>query len=72
MAWAGDITYIRTSEGWLYLAVVMDLYSRKIVGWSMNRRMTRQLVIDALRMAINRRNPPRGLIFQVLPQNLWV
>ena len=63
MAWAGDITYIRTGEGWRYLAVVMDLYSRKIVGWSMNRRMTRQLVIDALRMAITRRNPPRGLIF---------
>ena len=63
MAWAGDITYIRTTEGWLYLAVVMDLYSRKIIGWSMDKRMTRKLVIDALKMALNRRQPPRGLIF---------
>ena len=62
-AWAGDITYIRTGEGWLYLAVVMDLHSRKIIGWSMNGRMTRQLVIDAMRMAIMVRNPPKGLIF---------
>ncbi len=62
-AWAGDITYIRTTEGWLYLAVVMDLYSRKIVGWSMDKRMTRALVINALKMAINNRQPPRGMIF---------
>jgi len=62
-AWAGDITYVRTSEGWLYLAVVMDLYSRKIVGWSMDKRMTRKLVIDALKMALNNRRPPRGMIF---------
>ena len=61
--WAGDITFIRTSEGWLYLAVVMDLYSRKIVGWSMDKRMTRNLVISALKMALSHRKPPRGLIF---------
>ena len=45
-AWASDITYIWTAEGWLYLAVVMDLFSRAILGWSMSERMTRSLVID--------------------------
>ena len=50
--WVGDITYISTYEGWLYLAVVLDLYSRKVVGWSMSNRMTSQLVIDALEHAI--------------------
>ena len=60
--WAGDITYIQTSQGWLYLAVVMDLFSRRIVGWSMSRWMGRQLVIDALRMAIAMRQPEEGLI----------
>ncbi len=63
VAWVGDITYIPTREGWLYLATVMDLYSRKIVGWSMGRRINRQLVIDAMGMAIGARHPPRGLIF---------
>lgn len=63
IAWAGDITYVRTAEGWLYLAVVMDLHSRRIVGWSMDSRMTRKLVIDAMKMALSNRNPPRGLIF---------
>ena len=61
--WAGDITYVRTTEGWLYLAVVMDLFSRKIVGWSMGRQMSRSLVIDAFRMAVMRRQPTRGLLF---------
>lgn len=60
--WVSDITYIWTEEGWLYLAVVMDLYSRKVVGWSLSERMTKQLVIDALQMAIWARKPPRGLI----------
>jgi transposase InsO family protein len=63
IAWAGDITYVRTAEGWLYLAIVMDLHSRRIVGWSMDSRMTRKLVIDAMSMALNARNPPRRLIF---------
>lgn len=54
--WTSDITYIWTDEGWLYLAVVMDLYSRAIVGWSMNSRMTQQLVCDALTMALFRRH----------------
>lgn len=61
--WAGDITYIWTTEGWLYLAVVIDLFSRSVVGWSMNKSMTRQLVMDALVMAIQRRCPPKGLVF---------
>jgi transposase InsO family protein len=54
-SWTSDITYIATGEGWLYLAVVMDLYSRCIVGWSMNQKMTEDLVKDALRMALFRR-----------------
>ncbi len=62
-AWVGDITYIWTSEGWLYLATVMDLFSRQIVGWSLQSRMTQKLVSDALLMAIWRRCPAPGLIF---------
>jgi putative transposase len=61
-AWVGDITYIQTDEGWLYLAVVMDLWSRKVVGWSMSERMTATLVCAALRMALFRRKRPRGTI----------
>ncbi len=60
--WTGDITYLWTDEGWLYLAVVMDLFSRAIVGWSMNRRMTQHLVCDALTMALFRRGFPKGTI----------
>jgi len=62
MAYAGDITYIWTRGDWLYLAVVIDLYSRKVVGWSMSSKMKAQLVIDALRMAIWQRKPNKGLI----------
>lgn len=61
-AYVSDITYISTQEGWLYLAVVIDLYSRKLVGWSMNSRMEASLVCDALKMAIWQRQPPSGLI----------
>lgn len=61
-AWVADITYIWTNEGWLYLAVVIDLFSRAVVGWSMSERMTRSLVIDAFALAVMRRNPPPGLI----------
>ena len=61
-AFVGDITYIWTAEGWLYLAVVIDLYSRKVVGWSMGSRMKAQLVCDALTMAVWQRNPDKGLI----------
>ena len=60
--WAGDITYLYTTEGWLYLAVVIDLYSRAVVGWSMSSRMTADLVCDALNMALWRRGFPQGLI----------
>lgn len=61
-AWVADITYIHTGEGWLYLACVLDLGSRRIVGWSMSDRMKAQLVCDALKMAYWRRKPPPGLI----------
>lgn len=60
-SWTADITYIPTGEGWLFLAVVMDLFSRRIVGWAMDGRATRHLVIDALMMAVERRRP-RGEI----------
>ncbi len=60
--WAADITYIPTHQGWLYLAVVMDLYSRRIVGWSMSRWMSRRIVLAALRMAIDAREPEGALI----------
>jgi transposase InsO family protein len=60
--WLADITYIPTDEGWLYLAVVMDLYSRRIVGWAMSDSLQRQLVLDALTMALQARRPPPGLI----------
>ena len=61
--YVGDITYIYTQEGWLYLAVVIDLFSRKIVGWSMDSRMKAQLVNDALLMAIWKRKPSKGLVW---------
>lgn len=60
--WVADITYIWTASGWLYLAAVMDLYSRKIVGYSLAQRMTADLVCTALQVAINTRQPPKGLI----------
>lgn len=61
--YVGDITYIHTGEGWLYLATVIDLYSRKIVGWSMDDTMKVSLVNDALNMAISYRKPPKGLMW---------
>jgi putative transposase len=61
--WSSDITYIATDEGWLYLAVVIDLFSRQVVGWSMKPHMRTELVSDALRMAWFRRHPAAGLIF---------
>lgn len=63
--WVGDITYIPTRQGWLYLATVLDLFSRRIVGWSMSAEMTAQLPVDALAMAWHSRSPGRdtGLIF---------
>jgi putative transposase len=62
MLWVADITYLRTGEGWLYLAAVQDAYSRQIVGWSMATRVRSTLVVDALKMALARRRPGAGLI----------
>ena len=59
--WAGDISYIWTREGWLYLAVIIDLYSRRVVGWAVSNRMKKDLAIRALDMAINLRQPPPGM-----------
>lgn len=61
--WFGDITYIRTWDGWVYMASVIDAFSRKVVGWAVADHMRTALVVDALRMAIARRRPPEGVIF---------
>ena len=61
--WAGDITYLKTAEGWSYLAVIMDLYSRRIVGWAIDKRMTTGLISRAMIKAYNIRRPPKGLVF---------
>ncbi|MBR2573438.1 MAG: IS3 family transposase [Loktanella sp.] len=61
--WAGDISYIWTREGWLYLAVILDLHSRRVIGWAVSNRMKRDLAIRALKMAIAFRSPPNGCIF---------
>ena len=63
VVWSGDITYIATDEGWLYLAAVLDLHSRRVVGWSLQAHMQTSLVKDALLMACFRRRPAAGLIF---------
>ena len=60
--WASDVTYLWTSEGWLYLGVTIDLYSRRVIGWSMSKRLDAKLVSDSLRMALERRGRPKGLI----------
>lgn len=60
--WAGDISYVWTAEGWLYLAVVLDLYSRSVIGWAMGERLTAELVTQALTMALWRRKPSGGLL----------
>jgi transposase InsO family protein len=62
LKWVSDLTYVWTDEGWLYLAVIMDLHSRAIIGWSMGKRMTQQLMCDALTMALFRRGFPKGVI----------
>lgn len=61
--WVADITYIETQEGWLYLAAIMDLYSRKIVGWAMSERIDTVLILKALAMALLHRRPPANLLF---------
>ena len=60
--WAGDISYIWTGEGWLYLAVILDLYSRRVIGWAVSNRMKRDLAIHALEMAMALRQPSKGCI----------
>lgn len=60
--WVGDITYLWTTEGWVYLAVIIDLYSRLVVGWAMSERMTSELICNALNMALWRRRMPKGVI----------
>ena len=62
-AWVGDLTYLRTREGWLYLVIVLDLYSRRVVGWSMSTAPNRQVVINAFQMAVQRRGIRPGLLF---------
>lgn len=61
--WAGDYTYLRTPQGWLYLAVVLDLYSRRVIGWAVSRQRTANLTREALRMAIDHRRPAPGTLF---------
>lgn len=61
-AWVGDVTFISTQRGWLYLAILLDLYSRKVIGWSMSRRNDKQLVLNALDMALIHRQPGPGLL----------
>jgi transposase InsO family protein len=60
--WVTDLTYLWTAEGWLYLVVILDLFSRRVVGWALRDRMTRHLALEALTMALGRRQPPTGLI----------
>ncbi|MFC1510732.1 IS3 family transposase [Candidatus Omnitrophota bacterium] len=57
LVWVGDVTYIPTRDGWLYLAILLDLYSRKIIGWSMSERNNKKLALNALNMALEKRNP---------------
>jgi transposase InsO family protein len=61
-AWVGDITYIWTAQGWLYLAVLLDLFSRRVVGWALRPTLAEELATEALEMALSRRQPPRGLL----------
>ena len=62
-AWISDITYIWTKAGWLYLSVIIDVFNRGVIGWSMSKYIKKQLVIDALLMAIFRKNPGKGVVF---------
>jgi putative transposase len=62
LLWVGDITYVRTWEGWLYVAVVLDCYSRRIVGWAIADHLRAEIVVDALEMAVERRRPQPGLV----------
>ena len=61
--WAGEVTYLRTGQGWMYLVIVMDLYYRRIIGWAIHKRMTVDLVKRAMQMALNLRKHTKDLIF---------
>src|SRR5262249_34496666 len=61
--WVADITYVSTDQGWVYVAAILDLYSRRIVGWAVGRQINTALVLAALNMALGHRRPPEGLIF---------
>jgi putative transposase len=61
--WSGDITYLKTAEGWMYLAIVMDLFSRRIVGWHIDKHMTTDVICKAMIKAVNLRQPSKGLVF---------
>ena len=61
--WAGDVTYLKTAEGWMYLAIVMDLFSRRIVGWHIDKHMTTELIYKVMVKAYHLRQPPKGLVF---------
>ena len=69
--WLADITYVPTGEGWLYLAAVLDLFTRKIVGWAMRDHMRAELAIAALTMAIQRQKPSPGLIHHSDSKSVW-
>ena len=60
--WAGDVTYLPTREGWLYFAVLLDLFSRRVVGWAFSDQNDEQLTLSALRLAVDQRRPPKGLV----------
>jgi len=68
--WAGDITYIWTREGWVYLAVIIDLFSRRVIGWAISNRMKQDLAIRALNMAVALRRPPPGCIHHTDSQKM--
>jgi len=69
--WTTGITYVWTLEGWLYLAAVLDLFSRQVVGWAMDKRVTRDLALDALSIAYWRRKPSPGLLHHSDKGNYW-
>jgi transposase InsO family protein len=66
--WVSDITYLWTLEGWLYLAIVLDLFSRRVVGWSLSKRLERKLALEALGMTLAERQPSSGMLHHFGPR----